>query len=148
MVRFTTLHWARIGMIVALGQTTSVNRKEFMPARIDIRRVSLTMAIVVAMISIALPLCQAIVCDMGMGSMSSSHMGTGFSNACDLGTMTSTTPAGVVPPGSQSLLLSLAMFVVMALVTVFPPRQLRLIRVVAEDPPAPPEDPRGVRLII
>jgi hypothetical protein len=148
MVRFTILHSARIGMIVALGQSTSVNRKEFMPARMDIRRVSLTMAIVVAMISIALPLCQAIVCDMGMGSMSSSHMGTGFSGACDLGVMTSTAPAGVVPPGSQSLLLSLAMFVVMALVTVFPPRQLRLIRAVAEDPPAPPEDPRGVRLII
>ena len=119
-----------------------------MPARIDIRRVSLIMAIVVAMISIALPLCQAIVCDMGMGSMSSSHMGTGFSGACDLGVMTTTAPAGVVPPGSQSLLLSLAMLIVMALVTVFPPRQLSLIRVVAEDPPAPPEDPRGVRLII
>lgn len=119
-----------------------------MPARIDIRRVSLTMAVVVAMLAIALPLCQAIICDMSMGSMSSSHMGTIFSGACDLGVMTSTTPAGVVPPGAQSLLLSLAMLIVMALVTVFPPRQLRLIRVVAEDPPAPPEDPRGVRLII
>lgn len=131
-----------------MGARTRQQWKEAVPTRIDIRKVSLTMAVVVAMIAIALPLCQALACDMGMGSMSSSFDGTGFSSACDLGTMITTAPAGVVPPGAQSLLFSLAMLVVMALVTVFPPRQLRLVRAVAEDPPAPPEDPRGVRLII
>jgi len=119
-----------------------------MPARIDIRRVSLTMAIVVAMIAIALPLCQALACDMGMGSMASPFSGAGFSETCDLGAMTTTAPVSVVPPGAQSLLFSFAMLIVMAFVTVFPPRQQRLVRAVAEDPPAPPEDPRGVRLII
>ncbi len=105
------------------------------------------MAIVVAMIAIALPLCQALVCDMGVATMTHTP-GIGFAPACDLGAMTATAPAGVVPPGSQSLIFALAMLIVVALMVVSPPRQMRFMRSVAEDPPDPPEDPRGVRLII
>lgn len=105
------------------------------------------MAIVVAMIAVALPLCQTLVCDMLPSTMPHTA-GTSLSRVCDLSTMTAPAPSGVVPTGAQPILFSLAMMIVMALAVVFPPRQQRYVLAVAEDPPAPPEDPRGVRLII
>ena len=105
------------------------------------------MVIVVAMIAIALPLCQALVCDMVPGAMTSTS-GIGFGRLCNPATMTTTAPAGVVPTGSQPLFLAIAMLIVAAVMMVSPSRQLRFLRAVAEDPPPPPEDPRGVRLII
>ncbi len=118
-----------------------------MSARIDIRKVALAVVVVLTMIAVVLPLCQALECDMPLAT-AGHPMDAGFSAACDLGTMISGGPSGVVPAGSQSLLLSLTMLIGVALMVVTPPRQLRFVRAVAEDPPAPPEDPRGVRLII
>lgn len=118
-----------------------------MPDRVNIRRLSVTMIIIMAMIAVALPLCQMIDCNMLMGTMSH-HMGASLSRACDFASSTTAGPIGVVPPGSESLLLSLAALLGVAFVVLHPPREVRLVRVIAEDPPPPPEDPRGARLII
>lgn len=105
------------------------------------------MVMIIAMVAIALPLCQMVVCEMPVGTMSH-HGGLSFGSDCDLGTLTSPATTGIVPSGAQSLIFSLALLMGVAIMTVFPPRHVSLVRVVAEDPPAPPEDPRGVRLII
>lgn len=119
-----------------------------MLARIDNRKMALILALVVVMAAVISPLCQMVVCEMVPGAMSHSAGATFTRAVCDLGSMASAAPSGVVPAGSQSLLLALTVLVGVALMVVSPPRQLRLLRAVAEDPPAPPEDPRGVRLII
>ncbi len=118
-----------------------------MPTRIDTRKVSLTMAIVVAMIAVALPLCQMVGCDMLASAMGQST-GTAAHRICNLGSMAAPGSVGVVPTGSESLIFSLAALIGVAIMIVSPPRQLQLVRASGQDPPPPPEDPRGVRLII
>lgn len=134
-------------MIVALRARLEFQGKDHVSYRLDIHRVSLTMVIIIAMITVALPLCQMFVCDMPAGMMSH-HGGLTLGSDCDLGTLSSTSTSGIVPPGAQSIFFLLAALLGVAITMLFPTRQVSLVRVVAEEPPAPPEDPRGERLII
>lgn len=117
-----------------------------MPTTANIRRVSLSMAIVIAMITVLLPLCMMVECGMSAGEMVSTP-GLGFSSQCKT-TMTSVAQAAVDPGNPFSLIVLLFAAFAGALALTTPPLSMRLVRTVAEDPPAPPEDPRGVRLII
>jgi len=116
------------------------------PATANIRRVSLAMVIIIAMVAVLLPLCMAIGCEMTpMGIMGSSTLG--FSSDCT-DAMTSVAQAAVAPGSPQSLILLLVAAFGLAFALAAPSPVVRLVRVAAEDPPPPPEDPRGVRLII
>jgi len=111
------------------------------------RKLSLTMIIIVGLIAVAVPVCQMVGCSMSPGGMPFSP-GAAFRSVCDGTLMMSTTPAGTLPPSSESLLLTIAAAIVAMVVLVVPPYQTSYVLLVAEDPPAPPEDPRGERLLL
>ena len=118
-----------------------------MPATTDIRRLSQTMVVIIAMVAVLLPLCMAVRCGRGSrGLMGHSSM-LGFSSEC-VDVMSSGAEAAIAPGSPQSLILLLVAAFGLAFVLAAPSPAVRLVRVVAEDPPAPPEDPRGVRLIV
>lgn len=120
-----------------------------MPVNADIRKLSVGMVIIIAMITVLLPLCMAISCDMGMTGMSGMTGSSvlGFNADC-VDVMTGGAQAAIAPGSQQSIILTLVAALAVMFVLAFPPAAMRSIRVVAEDPPAPPDDPRGVRLII
>ena len=111
------------------------------------RKLSLTMIIIVGLVAVAVPVCQMVGCSMSPGGIPMSP-GAVFQGVCDGTLMVSPTPAGSLPPSSESLLLTIAAAIVAMVVLVVPPRQSRFVLLVAEDPPAPPEDPRGERLLL
>lgn len=111
------------------------------------RKALIALAIVVAFVAIVVPTCRMVGCSMG--AMPLGHMEMpGFFGMCDGTYVTSTAPSAVVPSGADSLSLAL-ISVVLAAVAAFQPR-LRAVRITSHpsDPPPPPEDPRGMRLLI
>jgi hypothetical protein len=62
--------------------------------------------------------------------------------------VTNSAPTAVVPSGADALVLALISAVVAALVLMRPPVVVRTVRVRDADPPPPPADPRGERLLI
>lgn len=120
-----------------------------MPATADIRKFSLGMVVIIAMITVLLPLCMAVACDMGTSGMSGMTGSSvlGFNAEC-VSAITGGAQAAIAPGSQQSLILTLVAALAVMFVLAIPPVTMRSILAVAEDPPAPPEDPRGVRLII
>ena len=118
-----------------------------MTAGLNMRKLSLTMVLIVGLIAVAIPVCQMIGCTMSSGMMPFSSMPM-FGGACDGTTMTNTAPVGTLPPNAQSMILALAALLGAAIMVLSPPAVSSRMLVVAEDPPDPPEDPRGVRLIL
>ena len=102
--------------------------------------------IILAMVAVLLPLCMAVGCGMSPMGMAGSSM-LGFSSECT-DAMVTTAQLATAPGSPQSLILLLVAAFAGAFVLASPPLSARLVRVVAESPPAPPDDPRGVRLII
>jgi hypothetical protein len=102
--------------------------------------------IIIAMVAVLLPVCMAVSCGMSPMSMMGTSM-LGFSSDCG-STMTSAVQAAIAPGSPQSLILMLVAAFGVASVLASPRLSTRLVRAVAEDPHAPPDDPRGVRLII
>ena len=117
-----------------------------MPATANIRKVSLVMVIIIGMVAVLLPLCMMAECGMSASEMLTAP-GFGFSKAC-VTNMTSSAQAAIEAGTQQSLILTLVAALGVALVVMFPPLTMRPLRAVAEDPPTPPADPRGARLII
>ena len=117
-----------------------------MPATANIHKVSLTMVIIIGMVAVLLPLCMMAVCGMSASEMLAAP-GFGFSKTCVTST-TSGVQAAIEAGTQQSLILTLVAALGVALVGMFPPLTMRPLRAVAEDPPAPPADPRGARLIV
>lgn len=146
LVRFALFSRIRFGTILAIRGRNRVHSKEPVPTTANIDRVSLTMVIIISVVAVLLPLCMAIGCDMAtMGMTGSSTLG--FSSKC-ADVMASGAQAAIAPGSPQSLIMLLVAAFCMAFVLAAPQPIRRFLRVVAEDPPAPPEDPRGVRLII
>ena len=111
------------------------------------RKLLLAMMLIVGLIVVAIPVCQMINCTMSSGMMPASSLPM-LVAACDGSTMTNTGPVGTVPPESQSLILALAALVGVALMISAPPVLSSRLVIATQDPPAPPEDPRGVRLLL
>jgi len=112
----------------------------------NIRRISIGVLTIVAMVAVLLPVCMAIGCDMGSTGMAGGPM-SGFTTQC-ASTMTSLAQAAIAPGSQLTLLLTLVAALGMVFVLYSPSLTMRLVPIVAEDPPPPPDDPRGVRLII
>ena len=117
-----------------------------MPTSANMHKLSLGLVIIIAMVAALLPACMAIACGTQMTGMPGST-GLGFTSQC-AGTMTSGALAAISPGSPQTFILTLVAALGVVLVLVSPPLAMRPLRAVAEDPPPPPEDPRGVRLII
>jgi hypothetical protein len=105
----------------------------------------MAMVIIIAMVAVLLPLCIMLGCGMGPSEMASHTFG--FSSQCAT-TMVSGAEAAIAPANIQSLILTLVAAIGAAFVLTSPQFTMRLVRVVAEDPPPPPEDPRGARFIV
>lgn len=110
------------------------------------RKLSIGVVAIIAMVVVLLPLCMAAGCGMSSVGMTGSSA-LGFSSDCS-NAMTSVAEAAIAPGSPQSLILLLVVAFGLAFALAAPSLTVRLVRVVAEDPPPPPEDPRGVRLII
>ena len=110
------------------------------------RKLSMGVVIIIAMVAVLLPACMAVGCGMNTMSMTGSSV-LGFNSGCTA-TMTSVVQVATAPGSPQSLILLLVAAFGAASVLASPLLATRLVRIVAEEPPPPPEDPRGVRLII
>ena len=117
-----------------------------MPTKANMHKLSLGVVIIIAMVAVLLPVCMSVGCDMGATGMGDSSM-LGFNAIC-IDMSTGLAPAATAPGSPQTLILTLVAALGMVLVLFSPPLTMRPVRAVAEDPPPPPEDPRGVRLII
>ena len=117
-----------------------------MPTSAFKRKLSIGVVTIFTMVAVLLPACMAVGCGTGAFGMAGSTM-LGFNAACSQ-TMASVAQAAIVPGSPQTLLLTLVAALAMVRVLFAPPLTMRPVRAVAEDPPPPPEDPRGVRLII
>jgi hypothetical protein len=110
------------------------------------RRLLLPIAIVVAIVAIAVPTCRMVGCDMDMGAMRFiPHNGPHFSSMCPGQWEFSSAPTGILPTGSDPLVLGFAALAVAAFVLVAPRRMARPLFAYAGSPPPPPEDPLGAR---
>jgi hypothetical protein len=112
-----------------------------------IRRFLLPLAIVVAIVAIAIPTCRMVGCDMGdMGAMAmGSHSGTGVAPMCPGQWEFSTSPSGIVPNGTDPLVLGFMAALAVAVVLIAPQRMSRPALVYMGEPPPPPDDPWGER---
>lgn len=111
----------------------------------NIRRITLALVIVMALVAIAIPTARMIGCDMSMGGMPFMPVGAGFYNDCPGEWVTSTGPAGVTSNGLLNLVLTLASALMVAAIVFSPSVSARPVRVVLGEPPGPPSDPRGQR---
>jgi hypothetical protein len=110
------------------------------------RRVAMALVVMMAVVAIAIPTCTMIGCDMSMsGGMPYMPSGTGIFNSCAGEWITNTGPAGVLPSGLENIVLALGAFVVAVAITLAPRESTRTVRVLAAEPPPPPEDPLGQR---
>jgi hypothetical protein len=110
------------------------------------RRVAMALVVMMAVVAIAIPTTTMIGCDMGMsGGMPYMPSGTGIFNGCLGEWATNTGPVGVLPSGAESLLLALSVAIVAVAVTLAPRQTAAPARILATEPPPPPEDPLGQR---
>ena len=116
--------------------------------RFDIRKASLTLAIVFAIIVVALPVCQMMSCGMTGTSMPGMFGSTAISNVCEAASMGARTTPGVVPPGAEMLILALGLLIAALVAPISPAsRSFRLVPAVVFSG-SPPPDPLGVRLTL
>ena len=107
------------------------------------------LAVVVAVVTIAIPTCQMVGCNMDMSNgMPFVPAGTGIFNPCAGSWVTSTGPLGVVPNAAELMLLLVAAFVAAAVISFFSQQAVRPVLAYVGNPPPPPEDPRGERIRI
>ncbi len=117
-----------------------------MPTVANTRRFSAATVIIFAMITVLLPLCMMVGCGMTFGEMASAPA-LGLSSAC-LNTMVDGPLAAINPGSPMSFILLLVAVLGVVFVLAAPGLALRPLCAAAESPPAPPLDPRGVRLIV
>jgi hypothetical protein len=110
------------------------------------RRLLLPLVVVVAIVAIAIPTCRMVGCDMEMGAMPFvPFSGPHASSMCPGQWEYSSSPSGIVPTGSDPLLLGFVAMLVAAVALVSPRLTSRPLLAYVGDPPPPPGDPRGAR---
>jgi hypothetical protein len=106
----------------------------------------MALVVMMAVVAIAIPTCTMIGCDMAMtGGMPFMPSGAGIFNACSGEWVTSTGPAGVLPSGLENIVIVLGALVVAVAINLAPRESTSMVRVLAAEPPPPPEDPLGQR---
>lgn len=112
------------------------------------RSVYIALLVMVAFVAIVVPTCRMVGCSM-TGAMAWKTLDTpSLFGDCGGTYVTSTTPAAVVPPGAETLVLvAVAMVLASAGLFTAEAHAQRLVPVQASPPP-PALDPRGMRLRI
>jgi len=113
------------------------------------RKTLIAIAIVIAFVTVVVPTCRMVGCQMQMGSyMGFMHGGDalGFFSDCGGTWSVSDVPVGVIPSGISTLLLAFISAFFAATMLLRPQVVVEAVRFVDADPPPPPESPRGERL--
>jgi hypothetical protein len=120
------------------------------PVRFDIRKLLLTLAIVMGMILIAVPVCQMVSCGMSKGTAQGIRgAGAAIANECNLTLMGhGTSTGGVVPTGADALILTLGMLAMVLTLAIPPIGRVRVLATVGVFPDSHVPDPLGVRLVV
>lgn len=113
----------------------------------NMRRVALTIMLIVGLVAVAVPACMMAQCTMTPAGMPFSP-GSWVHATCTEQQSATAGPISIVPPTSQSLILTLIVALAGAILVFSPPMVSRRVLVRAESPPASPQDPRGERLLI
>lgn len=122
--------------------------RRMMYRALNSRRAMLAVAVVIAFVAIVVPTCQMIGCSMS-GSMAwGNFQGTGFFGDCGGEYVINSSPSAVVPSGLTTLLLGLVGMLFAGALMMNSQTSVVRIESHPSDPPPPPEDPRGVRLLI
>jgi hypothetical protein len=112
----------------------------------------LALVIAIAVVTVAIPMCQMIGCSMSMsGGMMriSTHPGPSIGNPCDGLWMSSGGSQYGVPPSEFTTALLTLLAAIVAAVVLFSPRMaMRFVRIVDANGPPPPFEPRGERFIV
>lgn len=119
--------------------------------RTDMRKLVLPLIVVFAIVAVIVPSCQMVGCTAPMRFMPllTGVLGLGATSNCGGTFVFDKAPSAVVPSGADSLLLTLVAAVAIAVAALFaPPALARSLALVRIEPPWPPEDLRGQRLLI
>lgn len=110
------------------------------------RRALLPLAIVLAIVTVAVPTYSMVGCKMDMGAMRFVPMrGFHFTAPCPGSWVLSTGPVGTVPVTSSPLLLTFMAALAAVFVLIAPQFMVSPVVVRAKNPPPPREEPRGQR---
>ena len=110
--------------------------------------------IIVAMVVVVFPTCRTGQCTMASDRMPSpmsqmsSPMGLAYKMACDGTAMVSRALDGALPVGTTTLFVALVAVLALAILPLAPRFGLHRLMLPAGEPPGPPLDPCGVRLLI
>jgi len=115
---------------------------------LDNRKTLIAIAIVIAFVTVVVPTCRMVGCQMQMGG----YMGfmqpgdtAGLFSDCGGAWTLSDTPVGIIPASVNALVLALFAAIAAAVVLLRPQMVARPVRIVDAAPPPPPEEPRGER---
>ena len=111
------------------------------------RTLLLTMMLIVALIAVAVPICRAAECGMSSGAMSS-RTTPAFRMICNTATMVARAVEGALPANASMLLVALVAVLALAMLPLAPRLVPLGLPLLASEPPGPPLDPCGVRLLI
>jgi hypothetical protein len=115
----------------------------------DIRRFALPLIMVVVLTAIAVPTCAMVGCDMDMGPLGAMPFvpfnGPRAASTCGGEWVLNSTPAGTLPSGPDTLLLTFLAAFVAAVMVLAPQSASRPVLVRVSNPPPPPDDPLGER---
>jgi len=119
--------------------------------RSDRRRMTLALVIAIAVLTVAIPTCVMIGCDMGLcGPMMrmTSFPGPAFLNQCSGTWLANAGQVGALPTEFVTAFLAMLAFVAMLLGLFSSSLELRAVTFVEANAPPPPLDPRGERFRI
>ena len=121
-----------------------------MTFRTNMRKLTLPLILVVAVVAVIIPACQMVGCTGSMRYLPLITDVTSFTNPSSCGGtfVFDKTPTAIVPAGADSLTLTLVAALGVAAVLFAPRVEARPVRIVRIEPPPPPEDPRGERFLV
>jgi hypothetical protein len=115
--------------------------------RTDSRKTMMNVMLAIALLAVAIPMCQMIGCEMGMcgGMMPFHHHGTTLGNPCGGTWVGSASQVGILPTNIFSALIALIAAIGLMAFVMPMMRESRQLVVIEANSPPDPIPPRGER---